>query len=164
MRIIRCAPVRLTRACARRLAFVLAVFAVAACGGDDGTQPVPAFEGRWEVVDANGLTLPQVVLTTRGGDYLLVDALIEFRTRGRLTDQRLFESHTTGGAVEPNVEEWVVSYIRRGDSLFVMRDPVGPNPAQVDTGVVSGSTLELRIQSISRYSPLPVTLTYTRAP
>lgn len=142
-----------------------ATLLLAACGSDDGASPPPAFDGRWELVAADGEPPPRLLRSDFRGDFYIVGASLEFRSRGRVTDTRSYDSFdSAGNFLASSTEEAVVAYVRRGDSLFVSRAPAASGSVEVDTGVVSGSTIVLRVHSASQFARVPVTLTLLRDP
>ena len=112
----------------------------------DSTPPVPSpFAGRYDLVAIDGQELPILVFAgIDGSTRSIVAGAIEFRSRGRLMDVRVFQTRSPTTGVGPlQTDSVAFAYEIAGDKLLI-RHPMPFEPdSYVDTGTVAGAVLTI---------------------
>ena len=127
------------------LAFVIG--SIAACGDSSGSGD-RALAGEYEIVTVDGDSLPVFARGAGFSSHWLLSGTLDFRTRGRVTDVRWYETRPTSGPPSaPFSGSETVRYTLEGDRIVVFRD----YGSQVynDTGTIEGdSAIELKLRDI----------------
>jgi hypothetical protein len=145
---------QLSSASYRSSSFVLALVVgiVAACGDSSGSEE-RSLSGDYEIVTVDDESLPVFARSGGFSSHWLLSGTLDFRTRGRVTDRRWFETRlSNGSASAPFAGTETVRYALDGDRVIVFRDY--GSQVYSDTGTVEGeSAIELKVRDIYNAGP-----------
>jgi len=153
---------------ARALAMGAAVVAlVVGCTEDPPVAPESPFTGTWVLETVNGAPLPRVFATLLDGSQrAVVGGEIVVRTRGRLDDtKRVVLQRPSGQRLEDVVDTLTAPFSSTPTQLYIRRYSLLANNDWVDTGTVSGESLQLRARLLEERfgTQRNVLLVYRRA-
>jgi hypothetical protein len=119
---------------------------VLGCTEDPPVAPESPFTGTWVLETVNGAPLPRVFATLLDGSQRAVVAgEIVVRTRGRLDDsKRVVLQRPSGQRLEDAVDTLTAPFSSTATQLYIRRYSLLANNDWVDTGTVSGESLQLR--------------------
>lgn len=137
------------------------------CTEDPPVAPVSPFTGTWVLESVNGAPLPRVFATLLDGSRrAVVGGEIVVRTRGRLDDtKRVVLERPTGERLEDVVDTLTAPFSSTDTQLYIRRYSLLANNDWVDTGTVSGGSLQLRARLLEERFGVQrnVLLVYRRA-
>ncbi|AMW03729.1 hypothetical protein [Gemmatimonas phototrophica] len=131
----------------RGLALGAAVVALAlGCTEDPPVAPESPFTGTWVLETVNGAPLPRVfAVLLDGSRRAVIGGEIIVRTRGRLDDtKRVIWERPSGARLEDAVDTLTAPFSSTPTQLYIRRYSLLANNDWVDTGTVSGESLQLR--------------------
>lgn len=126
---------------------LLALLAVA-CGDREIVGP-PAASGHWRLVSIDDAPVAGTqALAADGAVANLDSAEIIFRRYGRMQDIRHLWRQSLLGPPVYFSDSAIVTYLVRGDSIFITRARPVATDTYVDTGVINGPAMEVAVRWI----------------
>jgi hypothetical protein len=121
------------------LAVVFALFALGACGGDNGPTDTDSesITGHYGLLTVEGQLLPYTIFDTPGEKLEILEGSIEIRDSGTLTSEATWRS-TVDGAVETFTSSENGTWTRSGSTLTISWDG-----GCTDNATISGTRITI---------------------
>ena len=117
-----------------------------ACAGEEVVAPA-AVSGHWQLVSIDGEPVEGNNALAADGAIAKIDsAEIIFRRYGRMQDIRHLWRQGLFGPPQYFSDSMIVTYLVRGDSIFITRERPIASDTYLDTGRVDETTLEINVR------------------
>jgi hypothetical protein len=130
---------------------------LASCGDSSGPEGSATLVGRYEIALVGDEMPPVFVHQVDFATFHIVDGALEFLSRGRVSDQREFETRALSGvpAGPHTFTNFTTGYRLRGEELVINRSY--GSIVYSDTGRALGDTvIELRVKTLYNDGPVGV--------